>query len=104
MLNSSIYVSQVSSHYLLQRSMIRHIEKAGLSTVRYIITLRNSILLAYHAVALDYYILEGITLVLLIGRQHTIPGLLLAWYPRYCVAIRTICYNLLDGNHIDLGR
>ena len=101
MLNSSIYVSQVSSHYLLQRSMIRHIEKAGLSTVRYTITLRNSILIF---VALDYYILEGITLVLLIGRQHTIPGLLLAWYPRYCVAIRTICYNLLDGNHIDLGR
>ena len=102
LINRRIYVAHVSSHILPQGLMVGTISKPGLRTVRHIIMLRNSIILAYNAVALYYSLIGGPTNVVLIEiRKHTIPVLLLAWHIWACISIRIYYHNLLAGKPID---
>ena len=70
--------------------------------MQHALALSSSILFLNHAVALYSYVLGVIILILLVGREHTSPGLFLAHNPWSCASTITHFHSLIYCKYFDL--
>ena len=96
--------SHRSSQSILDVIMVGKFSKTVLSTVRHIISLRHSCLLANHTVALGTVMLRHLVVGSFVGAQETMPKsfLLILWDPEGYVAVIYISRSI-RGDIPDLG-